>query len=194
MDQVDFSFARTSGLSTSFLKIAVDNYILHKNKLKEYDNLKLNKTIKIDNNYEVGQHFMISVIFCSMFMESYIYDFAARNKGDNYTNKYLDHLKLISKWVIIPKIVSGIEIDTSRKSFEVLGKLIKIRNKLIHWKSKNGSYENIEKSNLDKIYDLIDLEEVFSSIKDIFKQLDKGQKNKVHNIYLRYIDEKKIIS
>src|SRR5690606_31855949 len=183
------------------LKIGVDNYLLFIEKSKnlkendstldEYESFKLfeeNQKIKTI----IGEHFVISVIFLSMFLESYIYDFSARNQGDSFTSKFLDKLDTISKWIIIPKIISGVEIDRSRKSFETFKKLIRTRNKLIHWKSKDANIAELYKNRENEIYNLIDLKEVFLAIKDIFQQLENGQEIKVHKFYIKYIDENKI--
>ncbi|MEN3324240.1 hypothetical protein VP395_10915 [Mariniflexile soesokkakense] len=201
MEKIDYSFARTDNLSVSYLKISVDNYIefvTKKGKLKkddeslnEFESAEIFEKNRIIIN-EMGENFVISVIFLSMFLESYIYDFSARNKGDSYTSKYLDKLDTVSKWIIIPKIISGVEIDKSRKSFEMLRNLISTRNKLIHWKSKKFNSSELIKNRDKEIYDLINLKEIFIAIKDLFNQLDNGQERKIHNFFLEYIDRQKI--
>ncbi|UII75334.1 hypothetical protein LV716_13865 [Flagellimonas sp. HMM57] len=201
MNKTDESYARIANLSQSYLKISVDNYLAYSKCRKELE--KIENEISDDLNLyfhekhsslrdETGTYYVISVIFCSMFLESYIYDFGARNTSDKYISKYLDKLDTMSKWVIIPKIISGVEIDRSKKSFEFISKLISARNKLIHWKSKRMTFETLEKNKDEKIYNLVDLEKVFISIKDIFAQLDDGQEVKSHSFYISYIDEKSV--
>jgi hypothetical protein len=56
--------------------------------------------------------------------------------GDKYFDSHLSNLDVVSKWVVIPRLVCSNSIDKSGPAFSSLKKLIKSRNKLVHNKSK----------------------------------------------------------
>jgi hypothetical protein len=78
----------------------------------------------------------IATAFGVMCLEAFIYDYAAHNFTDTFSKKYLDKLDLLSKWIIIPRLVLKKEFPTDSKAFQDLNALIKERNSLVHSKSK----------------------------------------------------------
>lgn len=58
--------------------------------------------------------------------------------GDGFVSDHLDKLDTLSKWVIIPKLITGKSLPSEQKWLESLKKLIKIRNSIIHHKSLEG--------------------------------------------------------
>jgi len=82
------------------------------------------------------RHWAGAVLFGSMCLEAFIYDYAARGFSDTYMKRYLDKLDLKAKWVVIPKLVTGKDFPTDSKAFHNLQRLVKERNKLIHHKSR----------------------------------------------------------
>ncbi len=75
------------------------------------------------------------IVFSAIAIEAYIYDYGSRNLSDVFIKKYLDKLDPISKWVIIPKLVTGKELPRKHRWFELLTKLTRERNGIIHYKS-----------------------------------------------------------
>lgn len=66
------------------------------------------------------KHLMAAVTFGAMCLEAFIYDYAAHNFSDTYVKRYLDKLDLVSKWVVIPKVVIGKDFPRESKAFENL--------------------------------------------------------------------------
>jgi len=81
---------------------------------------------------------LIVIVFSAMAIEAYIYDYAARNLGDAFVKDHLDKLDTLSKWIVIPELITGRELPRHQKWFELLKKLIKARNSIIHYKSFEG--------------------------------------------------------
>lgn len=77
----------------------------------------------------------VTMIFTTISLEAYIYDYAARHFSDSYVKKYLDRLDPVSKWVIIPRLVTGKELKHGGKWLQLLKDLIRERNFVIHSKS-----------------------------------------------------------
>lgn len=78
------------------------------------------------------------VVFAAMYLEAFIYDFAAWKESDSYIKKYLDGLDFISKWVVIPRLVIGEEIPRGSQAMELLVELKSNRNRLVHLKSRSA--------------------------------------------------------
>ena len=77
------------------------------------------------------------IVFSAMAVEAYIYDYAARHLGDAFVKVHLDKLDTLSKWIIVPKLITGNELPRQQHWFELLKKLIKARNSIIHHKSSD---------------------------------------------------------
>jgi len=86
--------------------------------------------------HQVTKYAIVVVVFSALAVESYIYDYAARNLSDTFAKKYLDRLDLLSKWVIVPRLVTGREFPTGGQAFALLRKLVQRRNALVHNKTK----------------------------------------------------------
>ncbi len=61
----------------------------------------------------------IVIVFSAMAIEAYIYDYAARHFGDNFVKDNLDKLDTISKWIVIPKLITGRDLPRQQKWFEL---------------------------------------------------------------------------
>lgn len=90
------------------------------------------------------QHSLKAIIFSSMCVEAGINDYAGIHLGDNYCEKHIYSMDVVSKWVLIPKLVCGNEVDKSGPAFKALQRLIKSRNKLVHSKSKDMGIPSLE--------------------------------------------------
>ncbi|MBJ7882243.1 hypothetical protein [Gelidibacter salicanalis] len=80
-----------------------DEFIIYneEDKINEIENLLLKESIK-------------TVIFLSSFLESYFFEFSAVALGQQYTEKHIEKLDLASKIMLIPRLVTGNEIDNSQ--------------------------------------------------------------------------------
>ncbi|MHC9540933.1 MAG: hypothetical protein AB9903_15645 [Vulcanimicrobiota bacterium] len=80
-------------------------------------------------------HSKVAVVFCAMTLESFINFYAVTKLQSNaYFDDYLDHLKLLAKWVIIPRLAVQKQINRGTHGFECFKKLISYRNAIIHEK------------------------------------------------------------
>jgi hypothetical protein len=84
---------------------------------------------------ELAKSSIIVIVFSAMAVEAYIYDYAARHLGDTYVKDHLEKLDTLSKWVIIPELITGREMPHRENWRGLLTKLIKTRNSIIHHKS-----------------------------------------------------------
>lgn len=125
----------------SFWKIALIN---HNETIKCCNEKnKINITNQIDEidsiciqNAKIEKHAMISIVFSIMTLESFINNYAIENFSNSYFKNYLDNLNLKSKILLIPKLVKNNQIDTNSESFCLLNKTLKIRDRLVHDKTK----------------------------------------------------------
>lgn len=95
------------------------------------------------------------IVFSGLFLEAVINDYGASNLSDTYFKKHLDKLRFVSKWAIIPKLITGKKFPTDSQAFELLVKLNKSRNYLVHYKTRKipDTYEEymefIQKENIE---------------------------------------------
>jgi len=99
---------------------------------------------------EIDQKFtylgMTSIVFGIMTLESFINQYVSEKVSSNYLKKHLDKLSIESKWVVIPKLVTGNSIDTDCQAFEHFVQLIRLRNKLVHDKVNIVKFDDYKTS------------------------------------------------
>lgn len=89
---------------------------------------------------ELAKLASITIVFAMISVEAHIYDYAARHFTDSFVKKYIDKLDPISKWVIVPKLITGKELPRGGEWFQLLKNLVRERNSIIHSKSSEGPY------------------------------------------------------
>ena len=87
---------------------------------------------------------MIAVTFAGMTLEAFFYDYAADALGDQYVRDHLDKLDLPSKYLIYPKLVRGTAPKKGEHTFGLVKNLVRLRNDLVHAKSKAFPLAQIE--------------------------------------------------
>ncbi len=81
---------------------------------------------------------ILAAITTALFLEAYIYDYGARRSSASFVDKYLDKLDPMAKWVLIPRLVAPPGISQDDEIFGRLRTLFKLRNDLVHHKTKAG--------------------------------------------------------
>ena len=117
-----------------------DNFLNCNSKIRaKFDELALGKCTAIEAISLINEtegYWASAVVFGAMCLEAFIYDYAAAHFSDTYVRNYLDGIDFVAKWVVVPKLVTGKYFPTDSQAFELLKKLCKERNELVHAKSK----------------------------------------------------------
>jgi len=78
----------------------------------------------------------ITVVYAAMCLEAFINDYCVTKRSGNYFKKHVDKLSPVSKWVVVPKLVTGKEIPSTSQAIEYIRELYNQRNAFVHPKSK----------------------------------------------------------
>jgi len=124
---------------------------------------KVEKTVKQYNKEfslreEMKKNHIIVITFAAMFLESAIWDYAAINTSQNLAEEHLSKLDLVGKWKVVPKLVNGRDVSIGSKAIELLKKLNKGRNKIVHSKSKPAP------DDFDKLREIVQEERMLLTI------------------------------
>jgi hypothetical protein len=122
----------------------------------EQDEILLEKEIN-SKEKELAKSAVTVIVFSAMAIEAYTYDYASRHLGDNFVKDHLDKLDTLSKWVIIPELITGREMPRHENWHELLARMIKTRNLIIHHKSSDPSAVRDTGKYLKKMSDESDL-------------------------------------
>jgi len=88
-------------------------------------------------NTQYLQHALACVVFSAMAVEGYIFDYAALRTSKAYVEENLDKMDTVAKWVVVPRLITGKELGRGRHCMQLLDDLVKTRNKLVHYKSRD---------------------------------------------------------
>lgn len=87
---------------------------------------------------KLGNHCLIAIVFSALAVEGYIYDYATRNLSDKFVDSHLDKLDVLSKWMVIPKLITGRDFPKNGHAYQLLKQLIQNRNFIVHSKSADA--------------------------------------------------------
>lgn len=202
MNNKSRTYARI-GLVDTFFEIAADSFLEFRKDKKEFDLIisdggELHEGIYIYrrmNDYIVYEDKLRKgtikiILFLTTFLESYINDLGGIALGDNFVKDHLDKLSIISKWIVIPRLISGKEIDKGKSFFEDFKELVKWRNSLVHHKTKDATkiFESLKTEDVEKlkpIYELFDVSKSFKMVEELFAELDRIDKPGSHSIRIK---------
>ena len=128
-----------------YFQLTSESYERYKDNIKKAAEYTVSCKLKKQKpNLKVSQDFwekairamLVQNLFAAMCLEAFIYDYAATNFSDTYVKKHLDKLDLISKWIIIPKLILSKEFPKSGRVFAYLRSIKRERDKLVHSKSR----------------------------------------------------------
>jgi hypothetical protein len=141
----------------NFFRIAEDNWRRIHQLKQEHDDLQ--KQLGRDKNADddiahqlaqkndaIGELAVVVIVLCAFTLEAYIDDYAIHRLSRNYFEKYVDRLGLVAKWVVIPRLVSGQQLDPGSRPLQHIVWLVGVRNKLVHYKSKELALDQIKES------------------------------------------------
>ena len=137
------SYARVGCLSYVYAEAVEKGYSEY---LKYSIAIKKFGEVEYDEELEELRHLqrlsgLQAIVFSAMCFEAAIFDFASVHLGDDYVKDHLDKLDTLSKWVVVLRFVSGIELQKSDSPYGLLKTLIITRNKLVHAKSEEFEFE-----------------------------------------------------
>lgn len=95
---------------------------------------------------EMASCAVITITFAAMCLEAFFYDLGASKLGDRFVLDNLDKLDIKSKFLVYPKLICGQSPNKSHAAYEKLTKLLKLRNELIHFKSKPFELSRLHKA------------------------------------------------
>jgi len=164
-----------------FFHIAIDTYKEIIKLEKEHNELQagLSESEKSSDNFvdkvaekndRIGRLVLIVVVFCATSLEAYINHYAISHLSKNYLRTYLDKLDLLSKWIVIPRITTGTQLDAGSRPLQDLSWLITLRNKLVHYKSRKVSIEEIRDT--DFLWEN-DAKRAIETVKNLAQELKK---------------------
>jgi len=167
-----------------YFKIALDNYVNVEKLKKERESIQktLRRKKKVsdsevgllaEKNDAIGQHALVVITFSTLSLEAYINHYAISRLSRNYLTNYLDKLDLLSKWIVIPRMITGKQLDPGSKSVQDLSWLITVRNKLMHYKSRKMRIDEIKES--DFFWEF-DAEKAIKTVKNLLLGLKKIDK------------------
>lgn len=128
----------------------------------------------LDLKEEAEECSSIVIVFAALCLEAFIYDYGAVNKSDSYMERYVDKLGPVAKWVVVTKLVTGKDFPTDSHAFEMLGKLMKARNDMVHFKSFDVPMDDEKKlRELINRAPIISAQDAFKAISLVMVELKK---------------------
>jgi hypothetical protein len=92
------------------------------------------------------QSAVVAITFSGMALEAFFYDYGAEELGDAFVQEHLDKLDLKSKFIIYPRLVRGRSPEKSSAAYQNLQRLVKLRNELVHFKSRPFQVHELDKA------------------------------------------------
>ena len=140
-------FVRVGGLHFVYAEAAEKSYcdyVRLSHQIEAYGCIEYDENLQ-NLNYDKTIAGLQTVVFSAMCFEAAIYDFASIYLGDDYVRDHLDKLDVLSKWLVVMRFISGIEIPKGVAPYGALKNLVAERNRLVHSKSEPMDMGNRER-------------------------------------------------
>lgn len=111
-------------------------------------------------------HQVTAIVFQAMAVEAFINEYAYLRLGKSYFES-IDKLSALDKILIACKMITGKDFPKDRNAYNLLKKIIKLRNDLVHYKAKEIDLDDEIKTISDT-----DFEEVMNAYDELVKELD----------------------
>lgn len=95
-------------------------------------------------NAEIQRGAMVVVIFSALTLEAFINHYAIENVSKSYFDEHIDRLGPRSKWLLVPKLVKSSELPRDGQAYEGITKLFKLRDKLVHYKTRKKKLSDLK--------------------------------------------------
>lgn len=161
-----------------YLKIAAENCQNAKRIEAEWVSRRNSETPVTYEEYEyyvlngIERCVIVATVFTALAAEAFINHYAIIRLSKNYLVNYLNNLRLVPKWVVIPRVVTGKQLDQGSKAFEQLRTLVKRRNELVHYKTRRISIWD-EDSAVDVEEELEEAQGFILAVKELVLELGK---------------------
>jgi len=164
-----------------FTKIAIENL-----ELARIQRRQARSTKSVDEHVSYimrsRQYAMVAIVFSAFTLEAYINNYAARKRSNAFFKEHLDNLDFVGKWVVIPELFTGRRFPKDKQCYQYLEELKKLRNELVHSKSKTIQLEDeVEMKKVgDDVYSMINnaekaVETIFMVVKCLI-EIDPEEK------------------
>jgi hypothetical protein len=170
-----------------YFNLASNNWRRIQELKQEHDELqsKLGRDRKSDDritdqlaakNDAIDELALVVIIFCAFALEAYINDYAIKRLSEKYLKTNVDKLDLFAKWVVIPRLVTGKQLDSGSRPLQDLKWLVRLRNRLAHYKSEELTIEQIKVSDFlwyeDAKRAIATVKGVITALKEIDPKVD----------------------
>lgn len=140
------NFARVQTLTLLFAdgcERGYDDYLACNERIIEFGEVEYDQQLwDLERRRDIAG--LQTIVFAGMCFESAIYDYAADHLGDEFVRNHIDKLDVLSKWLIVLRLVAGHELRKDHAPYGALKALVSVRNKLVHTKSKPFHFENVQ--------------------------------------------------
>lgn len=132
---------------TTFYAIAYRQHEEVKRLAEERDRRPVKTDADADFNAEMNSRIqrsaMVVVVFSALTLEAFINHYGIERFSAGFFDDHLDRLGPVSKWVVIPRLTVGRELDRGGESFTLLTQLFRLRNKLVHYKMRKKKIRDL---------------------------------------------------
>ncbi len=128
--------SRLGGYSHVYFDFCESAYSKHLVKLDEMAQAE-NEQKEEELDSDAFEQGIKTIIFAALCVEAAINDYGAWQLGDSYFKAHLNNLDVTSKWVVVPRLVCGKQINKEGPGYGHLVSLVKARNELIHNQSRD---------------------------------------------------------
>ena len=125
-----------------------------------------------------------------MCLEAFIFDYGATYLSKKFVTDHIDKMETPSKFIIVSKLVTGKSFPTDSQAYEGLRKLVKDRNRLVHYKAKKPKSERLESQKEMYEFLKVSLSNAFETVLAVAKEIDDlhGKKTHYHSSFM-YFDQ-----
>ena len=100
--------------------------------------------IVCEKNSAIQRDAIVAVLLSALTLEAFINHYGISKFSASYFYKHLDGMSIHTKWLLLPKLVTGKQLSTDGQEYEALRLLFRRRDKLVHYKVRRKKVCDLE--------------------------------------------------
>lgn len=133
-------------------------------------------TVEYEIKAEILECEILAILTTAFFLEAYITNYCLQNESVKFTERHIDKLDPVGKWLVIPRLVSPPGINPTDEIYGRLRQLFRLRNKLTHFKGTKEMLLDLDPHNciilmMDLLIKIVELDSEEKFADNIVRQL-----------------------
>ena len=95
-------------------------------------------------NAAIHRETIVAIIFSALTLEAFINHYGLMKYSKRFFTNHLDKMNPRTKWLLLPRLITGKGLSTDSQEYEMLTLLFRLRDELVHYKTRRKKVSDLQ--------------------------------------------------